>query len=124
MEETESEKLGVEELEKFEAEEKKKSNAEEILAKAFFEAGNIVNASDMAITAALKEKYKELFDMTPPNSFNELVNELKDKISLPHEDEIKRVNELKNSYIEEYKELLAGDIKFALETASKFVKEF
>lgn len=126
MEETEPEKMEVEDLGKYEAEtgDKKKNKAEEILAKAFFEAGNIVNASDMAITAALKEKYKELFDMTPPNSFNELINELKDKISLPYEDEIKRVNELKNSYIEEYKELLAGDIKFALETASKFVKEF
>lgn len=104
-------------------EEPKPEPKSDMFEKVIFSAGNTVVACDMAITNALGKRYKEKFEKTPPNNFYRILAEIKTEVEVPLEEDIKKVHELRNTYLKEQK-ALAGDIKFALDTLEKFLEKF
>jgi len=79
----------------------------------------------MAITSLIKRKYEELFnENTNKKDFKELLIELKDKIEIPYEKEIRKIRSMRNQYSHEYKQVDPNDLKFAIEITKKFIEEF
>lgn len=89
-----------------------------------FNSSMLVISCDMTILSSLKNKYKSVFAKDPHNYFNELINELKMRVNIPYEGEIKRIHQLRDSFLNEYKELSPQDISFVLDSTRKFLCEF
>ena len=85
-------------------------------------AAKLVVSCYMMINAALKHRYKELKGSEPNLTFNELAQELKDKI--PYYDDVMKINELRHAFIEDLQHPSSAEIKQALDVCEKFVKEF
>ncbi|MFH1848822.1 MAG: PEP/pyruvate-binding domain-containing protein [archaeon] len=91
--------------------------------KALHESANVVVSCDMAVTASLRNKYREIFRLQSV-SFEEMLLKLKAKVTVPLEDDIIKIHELKNRYLEEYRHPTPDELKFVLETTHKFISEF
>ena len=89
----------------------------------FMNSMNIVN-SDMIITSALKKRYRTLFAKDPPSSRDALLGELKTRVQVPYEDEIRRIRVLRDGMINDLREPKEEDISFAVSMATRFTKEF
>lgn len=85
-------------------------------------ASKLVVSCYMTINAALKQRFKELKGVESDLTFNELAEELKEKI--PHYEEILKINELRHAFIEDFQHPSSTEVKQALDVCEKFVKEF
>ena len=88
----------------------------------FIEQMNIINC-DMIITSILRKKYRGLFSKEPPISRDSIINELKMRIQIPYESEIRRIRTLRDEFINNLREPQDYDISFASSIASKLLKE-
>ncbi|MFP4657003.1 MAG: PEP/pyruvate-binding domain-containing protein [Candidatus Woesearchaeota archaeon] len=84
---------------------------------------NLIN-SDMIITSALRKKYRNLFAKEPPMSRDAIISELKTRVNVPFEDEIRQIRLLRDELINNLREPKQKDIDFSVTTASRLVKEF
>ena len=99
-------------------------NPQNLMGKAYLIGGFTVVGCDMAILAALKKKYRELFYKEPPMYHDVLINEMKNRINLPYEEEIKRIRKIRDNFLNSGKEPEPREIHYSLDYSNKFVDEF
>jgi len=78
---------------------------------------------DMIIVSALKSKYKMLYDDEPP-VYEEIIEKLKEKTTVPMEEEIKRIRALRNRFLEQHKPIKMDELDTVYKTTERFLKEF
>ncbi|MBR9676344.1 hypothetical protein GOV05_05020 [Candidatus Woesearchaeota archaeon] len=83
-----------------------------------------ISEFDNRIFSALRSKYSELFERSPPSDFAYLLEELKTRIRVPFEEDIKRVYEIKQSYDSDSDSVNLSDLEFSRDTTSRFLEEF
>lgn len=89
-----------------------------------FNSSMLVVSCDMTILSSLKNKYKSVFSRDSHNYFNELINELKMRVNIPYESEIKQIRKLRDQFLNEFRELTPEEISFVLKFTRKFLAEF
>jgi hypothetical protein len=100
------------------------ASAHDMLTSAKHTMNHAVVLSDMAITNHLKKRYNEIFNARADMTFEEMLQKISEKTSLPLESEIRKVRALRNRFLENYKSLKLDQIDFAIQTAEKFLEEF
>ncbi len=100
------------------------ASAQDMLTSAKNTMNHAVVLSDMAITNHLKKRYNEIFNSKADVTFEEMLERISDKTSLPLESEIRKVRALRNRFLENYKSLKVDQIDFAIQTAERFLEEF
>ncbi|MFW5852576.1 MAG: PEP/pyruvate-binding domain-containing protein, partial [Nanoarchaeota archaeon] len=95
-----------------------------ILSKAVYNGGLCIVGCDQAVTSALKKKYKSVFFKEPPTAQDILINELKNRINIPYEEEIRQIRKLRENFINIMKEPTPVEIRFSLDYTKLFIDEF
>ena len=99
-------------------------NPTTLLGKISFISGFSIVSCDMAIGSALRKKYRELFFKEPPINIETMINDLKNRISVPYEEEIRRVRKIRDNFLNSGREPEPREIHYSLDYTKKFVDEF
>lgn len=100
------------------------TNSENLLSKVMFSSSMTAVTCDLAITAALRNKYKSLTGRDAPDSFNHMLTELKQRVTIPHEREVLYIKHLRNSFLNKLKELTPSEVQSCLDYTQRFLDQF
>ncbi len=78
---------------------------------------------DLIISGMLRERYNKLFNSKPPG-FLEMIDDLKTKMPVPCEEEIKRIRQLRSEFDKTHRTVSMDAVRDAYLAAEKFIREF
>jgi len=102
-------------------------NFDEILYNSETSFNKLVLNSHFIILERLKKIYKQIFDKeidTENETIEQIVPEIKKVKAVPHEEDIIRIEKLKDKFLNEPDSLTLEEIHYTLDTAKKFIREF
>jgi len=102
----------------------KGSSSDDLLEKARYTAGDLVVCCDMAISRALKRRYKEVFGSEPVEYLDKMVEKLGEKTNVPYDEEIRKIRALRNRFVEKYVPPTGTEVSFAMQVTENFFKQF
>jgi hypothetical protein len=86
-------------------------------------ASHLVLSCYMTINQMLKQKYKDVKGFEPNLPFSEMVNELRAETTIPHVDDIMKINSLRHAFVEELNHPTSEEVKEALDVCHRFMKD-
>ena len=95
-----------------------------LFSKVLFNGSMICIGCDLAITAAMKNKYQSLYFKEPPINRDQIINELKLKVNVPFEKEIIIIRKLRDTFLNDIRELTYVEIQSCLDYTKKFLDQF
>jgi hypothetical protein len=100
------------------------TSASDIFSKAVFQASLSIVSCDLAISTALRKRYKELYYKEPPGHLEQLLNELKMKVQIPYEEDVRGIRRLRDTLLTYAKEPTGSEIHRTLTITKQFLNEF